>query len=165
MKKLILISAIVCGLGSLNVDAARNTEVFDYQKSSKLGFNAFYAENYEKAFKHLEEAAKLGNKEAQYSLALLYLEGQGTQQDYAQAYIWLNVASEVNEKSWRSLRDKIHNALSTEQKDSLKPHVDSYLSQYGAEAQDVSCEKTARTGTRKKFMRCIKNLDIGSTRL
>jgi TPR repeat protein len=165
MKKLLIVSALVCSFGSFSVDAARNTEVFEYEKSSRLGFNAFNAESFENAFKHLDQAAKLGNKVAQYTLALLYLEGKGTTQDYAHAYIWLNVAAEVNEKTWRNLRDQIKSALTTEQKKSLQPHIDSYMSQYGAKAQDISCTKKARIGSHRRHMSCIKNLDVGSTRL
>jgi len=165
MKKMIITSAIVCCLFSLGASAAKNTEVFDYDKSSRLGFNALTAKSYEKAFEHLEKASMLGNKGAQYSLALLYLEGKGTSQNYGQAYVWLNVASEVKEKSWRELRDKLHNAFNTKQINMLKPLVDSYMTKYGSDAQDISCEKTAPTGSRRKVMRCVKTLDPLSTRL
>jgi TPR repeat protein len=165
MKKLLIVSALVCSFGSFSVDAARNTEVFEYEKASKLGFNAFNAESFESAVEHLGKASKLGNKVAQYSLALLYLEGKGTSQDYAQAYIWLNVAAEANEKKWRKLRDQIKGALSTEQKKSLQPHIDSYMTKYGAKAQDISCKKKARIGTHRRQMSCVKNLDVGTTRL
>jgi len=165
MKKLIITSVIVCWFISLSANAAKNTEVFDYDKSSRLGFNALTVKSYDKAFEHLEKASKLGNKAAQYSLALLYLEGKGTSQDYGQAYVWLNVASEVKEKTWRKLRDKLHNALTTKQINMLKPLVDSYMTKYGADAQDISCEKSAATGSRRKIMTCTKNLDSSSPRL
>ncbi len=165
MKKLIIASVIVCCFFSINVNAAKNTEVFDYDKSSRIGFNALTAKSYDKAFKHLEKASKLGNKGAQYSLALLYLEGKGTAQDYGQAYIWLNVATEVKEKTWRELRDKLHNAFNSKQINILKPLVDNYIDKYGADAQDISCAKSAPTGSRRKIMRCVKTLDPDSPRL
>jgi len=165
MNKLILISAIICSLCTLNSNAAKNTEVYDYERASELGGAAFKSKNYDTAFKHLDKASKLGNKEAQYALALLYMGGYGVEQDYAQAYLWLNVASEVDVKQWRKLRDEIHNALSAEQKNALKPQVENYLNIYGAKAQDVGCHKQAVTGGNIKRFRCTKSLDSGSLRL
>jgi TPR repeat protein len=42
-------------------------------------------------------------KKAQFSLVLLYKEVKGEKQDYAQAYLWLNVAAEAKESKWRQM--------------------------------------------------------------
>lgn len=155
----ILISLVALGICSLNVNAANNMDVDDFIKYSDLGHTAIKNKNYDKAFEYLNKASKLGNKVSQYSLAVLYMQGYGVQQDYTQAYLWLNVASEVNDKKWRNLRDKIHNSLSMEQKAALKPHVKNYIETYGSETQDVSCYKRAATGSNRKMMTCTKRLD------
>ncbi|MBV1909496.1 MAG: SEL1-like repeat protein [Kangiellaceae bacterium] len=141
------------------VNAASNKEVNDYQRATEIGDKAIKLKNYEKAFKHLEIASKLGNKTAQYSLAILYMNGLGVEKDYNQAYLWLNVASEAKVSKWRKLRDKLKTAFSEEQKSALAPHVESYLNKYGEKIQDVSCYKRAPMGSNRKIMTCTKRLD------
>ncbi|MEP0175457.1 MAG: hypothetical protein ABJH28_09520 [Paraglaciecola sp.] len=68
-------------------------------KQLEIGATAVRNKNYDKAYKHLEEASKHGDKVSQYTLALLYMEGFGVEQDYGKAYLWLNVASEAKEKN------------------------------------------------------------------
>ena len=165
MHKSILILVIAFSLSALNVNAAKNTEVFDYDRASELGFSAFHSKSYDTAFKHLNKASKLGNKEAQYTVAILYIGGLGVEKDYTQAYLWLNVAAEARHKKWRELRDKVHNALSTEQREALSPMVKDYMNKYGAKAQEVNCYKRAATGSNIKIMRCIKHLDSEAIRL
>ncbi|MGB0495818.1 MAG: tetratricopeptide repeat protein [Kangiellaceae bacterium] len=165
MNKIIICSALVFSFIVFNADAAKNTEVYDYDRASDLGNTAFKNKNYDNAFKHLDKASKLGNKAAQYSLALMYMGGLGVKQDYSQAYLWLNVAAEAKESKWRKLRDKIHSALSKEQRAALAPHVESYIEKYGAKTQEISCRKKAALGSNRKFMICTKHLDSGTMRL
>jgi len=80
----------------------------------------------------------------------------GVEQDYGQAYVWLNVASEVNESSWREVRDKLGGALSKEQLVALAPMVEEYIEKYGAKTQEVSCYRRAAMGTNRKVMQCSK---------
>ena len=159
MKKKALILTISLAIASLSAGAANNAEIHEFNKYSDLGITAIKNKNYDNAFGYLERAAKLGNKVSQFSLALLYMQGSGVKQDYTQAYLWLNVAAETKETKWRNLRDKIHNALSDEQKAALSPHVKTYIEKYGKEAQDVSCNKRAITGSNRKLMICTKRLD------
>lgn len=161
MKKLLLIAAMTCGLNSLSASAATTPEVEDFNRASELSNSAVQSKNYDRAFGYLDTASKLGNKVSQYTLALLYMEGLGVKQDYTQAYLWLNVASEVNEKRWRKVRDQLHNALSEEQITSLKPLVDEYIEKYGSKAQEVSCYKRAAIGTNRKLMQCSKRRTPG----
>jgi len=165
MKKLILVSAVIFSLSALNVNAAKNTEVYDYERASELGTAAFKNKSYDNAFKHLDKASRLGNKAAQYTLALLYMGGQGVKQDYTQAYLWLNVAAEVKHNKWRGLRDKIHNALSEEQRNVLQPLVQEHINKFGAKAQEVSCSKRSAVGSNIRVMRCVKQLNPEEMRL
>ena len=161
MKKSLLIAAITCSLGALTANAATTFEVEEFNRASELSSSAIQSKNYDRAFEYLETASKLGNKISQFTLALLYMEGLGVKQDYTQAYLWLNVASEVNEKKWQKVRDQLHNALSKEQVAALTPLVDEYIEKYGAKAQEVSCYKRAATGTNRKLMQCTKHRTPG----
>jgi TPR repeat protein len=161
VKKLLLIAAITFSLGSMTANAATTFEVEEFNRASELSSSAIQSKNYDEAFEHLETASKLGNKVSQFTLALLYMEGLGVKQDYAQAYLWLNVASEVNENKWQKVRDQLHNALSKEQVAALTPLVDEYIEKYGAKAQEVSCYKRAAIGTNRKQMLCTKHRTPG----
>ena len=161
MKKLLLITALAFSLSSLTVDAATTHEVQSFNRATEISGSAVQSKNYDRAFKYLDKASKLGNKISQFTLALLYIEGLGVEQDYTKAYLWLNVASEVKEKRWRKVRDQIHNSLSEEQITVLKPLVDEYIEKYGAKAQEVSCYKRKATGTNRKLMQCTKRLSPG----
>lgn len=158
MKKLLLIAVMSCALMPSLANAADSIEVEQFNKETRLSAAAVRNKNYDKAVKHLLKASKLGNKASQYALALLYMDGLGVKQDYAQAYLWLNVASEVKEKKWRNVRDMLHDALSKEQKAALKPIVSEYIEKYGADTQEVSCSMRALNGSNQKQMECTKRL-------
>jgi TPR repeat protein len=146
---------------SLTANAATTHEVEKFNRATELSGSAVQSKNYDVAFKHLMTASKLGNKVSQFTLALLYMEGLGVEQDYTEAYLWLNVAAEVNEKKWRKVRDQIRDSLSAEQITALKPLVDEHIEKYGAKAQEVSCYKRAATGTNRKLMQCTKRRTPG----
>lgn len=141
---------------SVNANSATTAEVEKFNRATEFANNAVRSKDYDRAFPYLDEAAKLGNKISQFTLALLYMEGLGVEQDFTKAYLWLNVASEVNEKRWRKVRDEIKSSLSKEQLALLAPLVAEYIAKYGEEAQEVSCYKRAATGTNRKLMQCTK---------
>ena len=156
MKKLLIIAAMTFGLSAQSANAATSFEVDEYNRVTLLSASAVKGKDYDRAFPLLDEAAKLGNKISQFTLALLYMEGLGVEQDYGQAYLWLNVAAEQNEKRWREVRDQLHNSLSEEQIAALKPHVAEYIEKYGEVTQEISCYKRAATGSNRKLLQCSK---------
>lgn len=156
MKKLLLITTITLSLITVSANSATTSEVEQFNRASDFANTAVRSKDYDRAFPYLDEAAKLGNKISQFTLALLYMEGLGVEQDFTQAYLWLNVASEVNEKRWRKVRDEIKSSLSDEQLALLAPLVADYIAKYGEETQEVSCYRRAATGTNRKLMQCTK---------
>jgi hypothetical protein len=161
MKSTIISIIIVLCSYSSNLSAANLADVQTYNQKYSVASRALVSKNYDKAFKNFLIASKLGHKSAQYSLALLYMEGLGTKQDYAQAYLWLNLAAESDIKKWVRMKDKIHNSLSVEQRASLRPHVDLYIEKYGSVTQEISCSKTTSINSHKKHIQCVKKLDDG----
>ena len=153
----ILIISIAAGISFAH--AANKSELINYEREYENAYRAFDAKNYEKAFVHLQKASKLGHKHAQYLLSLLYMEGKGTQQDFAQAYIWLNVASEAKVKDWRKMSDTVKSALSTKQIASLNPYVDQFIARYGATAQEIVCDRVKQSIGVTKKMICFKRMD------
>jgi TPR repeat protein len=161
VKKLFLLAATTFSLCSMTANAATTFEVAEFNRATELSSSAVRVKNYDRAVEHLDLASKLGNKVSQFTLALLYMEGLGVDQDYTQAYLWLNVAAEVNEKKWRIVRDQIHSALTDEQVVALAPLVADYIAKYGAKAQEVSCYRRSATGSNRKLMQCTKYLTPG----
>lgn len=161
MRKFIIAVASIVLSSAITVQAASSFEVEQYNKYAKFSDSAMQLKDYEQAYEHLLKSSELGNKISQYNLATLYIEGLGVKQDYAQAYLWLSVAAEANEKKWRDARDQLHNAFSEEHHAMLAPHVKSYIDNYGAEAQEITCSKRASTGSNRRVMQCAKNLTEG----
>ena len=163
MKNIIVVLALC--LGSFAVSAANSKDVFHFQNEFENGVKQIKDNNFDDAFKHLEASSKLGNKTAQYELAILYARGQGTPQNFVQAYLWLTVATEVDEKRWEVLHEKISQIFTPEQLKSLAPDVNEYLSNYGKKSQEVICKRQSNMGSNVKYMFCEKLLDSGQVRL
>ena len=53
-----------------------------------------HKENYEKTFTSCKEEAEQGNADAQYNLALMYDNGDGTEPDKQKAFYWYTKAAE-----------------------------------------------------------------------
>lgn len=158
MKKLFLIAAISLSFNSVSANATTPFDVDDFERATELSHAALQNKSFDSAYTYLDKASKLGNKVSQFKLALLYMEGLGVKQDYTQAYLWLNVASEFNHNKWRKVRDQMRSALTKEQVVALAPLVDEYIEKYGAKTQDVSCSRRAPLGSQRKVMQCRKYL-------
>jgi TPR repeat protein len=142
----------------VSANAATIFEIEEFNRATELSNFAVSSKDYVNGFENIEDASKLGNKVSQFTLALLYMEGVHVEQDYTQAYLWLNVAAEAKEKQWREVRNQLHNALTDEQVAALTPLVNEYIEKYGKETQEVSCYRRARTGSSIKVMQCTKVL-------
>ncbi len=56
-------------------------------------------------------AAKLGNRDGQYGIALLTSTGQGVPQDFKRAYVWANIAVANGMKTALRLRERMASSL------------------------------------------------------
>ena len=72
-------------------------------------------QNYENAVKWFSEADQYGNKQAQYELGILYLEGRGVQADKIKAYFWLNKAATRGHSGADVYRTMVAMSLSMEE--------------------------------------------------
>jgi hypothetical protein len=71
----------------------------------KRGLEAFYRGDYVAAAEEYRFAAEKEHSEAQHHLGYMYFRGEGVQQDYVQAYMWLTVAAAGSERSAEENRD------------------------------------------------------------
>lgn len=75
-------------------DFQKAVEQHDDKTLLRLGEEAVDVEDYEKAFKCLENASKFGNIEAKYYLCLSYLNGLGVEENFEIAFKLLKEAAE-----------------------------------------------------------------------
>jgi TPR repeat protein len=98
MKKLItlLLTALLLFASSSNAAGA-------LEDAAK----AYEAKNYTQAIKLYKPLALKGNENAQFSLGIMYNEGKGVPQDYAEAVKWFKLAAEQNGVRVESRFDKL----------------------------------------------------------
>ncbi len=165
MRNILYSLGVIAFVISLKGYAARSIDVYDYSAELIWANQSIQAENYHKAFKHLEKAAQLGNKTAQYRLSLLYLNGQGIEKNFIKAYLWSSVAAEAKNKNWKKLHKTLTDTLTPKQLQQITPLVKEYILLYGMETQEISCHKEAKIGSKIKQLVCNKRLDPGESLL
>jgi len=80
-----------------------------------------------------------GDKAAQEEVGLMYLVGEGVEKSTATAYVWLKTAAEFNLASFRTLTNKIEDAMTPEQRKHFGQLADDMRARYGQRATNVTC--------------------------
>ena len=127
-------------------------------RDEKSGMRHYRKEQYEKAFHILENTAKYGLKKSQYTLAIMYLKGQYVEISIDTGLAWLGVAAEAELDEWNALYDQIYGMLDETQQSLIQSKVNDHIDKYGMAAQNVSCEKKTKLGSRKKRLHCDKTV-------
>ncbi|MCF6226889.1 MAG: TonB family protein, partial [Xanthomonadales bacterium] len=83
----------------------------DFTSASQAYENKSYIE----AYKQFKQLAVIGNKRAQTNLAIMYLQGEGTDTDLTEAYAWLKLAQEETNPEHENTLNMIRSKLSKEQ--------------------------------------------------
>ena len=76
---------------------------------------AYEQRNYEQAWQGFDELAEAGDADAQYMLGRMYAQGQGTLQDFVQAYQWYNLAAAQGQRFASAARDVLAERMTAEQ--------------------------------------------------
>ena len=63
-----------------------------------------------------DAAAEQGNEQAQYSLGIMYANGEGVQQNNVRAYVWHSVAAAQGQEGARANRDRIAEELTPDER-------------------------------------------------
>jgi TPR repeat protein len=106
-----------------------------YRKASEQGFaraqyylaSLYYEDkslqDYKEAMKWFRRAADQGTAMAQYTLGVMYAKGQGTAEDYVQAYKWFSLSASLlpasaaaHKRTALTARDAAANKLTSEQR-------------------------------------------------
>lgn len=156
-----MFKSLICGVLLISASsvalASGNTITEDqYNYKVKDGLFALNSKNYKEALPKLTEAAHLGSKEAQFYLAQMYLNGWGTEADYQQGWLWLNVALEQKTTDWREAFTKIKRALPEDFVNAMQPYVDQHIQEYGADNLNLDCRRRRQTGSNITDIICTK---------
>ena len=81
----------------------------------RKGIAAAERGNYATAMREWTPLAKQGNASAQTNLGVMYVTGQGIQQDYVRAHIWWNIAASSGDKGAVKNRDKVAGMMTPSQ--------------------------------------------------
>ncbi|MBH0197608.1 MAG: sel1 repeat family protein [Nitrospira sp.] len=73
----------------------------------QAGRDAAKRGDYTTALREFRSQAKLGDAKAQWSLGMMYANGQGEPQDYVQAHMWFSLAAANGVKRVAELRDAL----------------------------------------------------------
>ncbi len=95
---------------------------------------AYENQNYESAFEQYLELAQLGNSQARYNVAVMYLKGQGTLIDYGKAYGWAQLVDYENNADLINLVDEIEKKLTKEELDEAKTAAEVVKNNFGDDA-------------------------------
>ncbi len=90
--KSLFLMVLACSFGTL---LAAGPPVFDTPDRKSLGRGAHALKKGfpEDAVKNFEQAARYGNKDAQFTLGMMYIRGTGVEMDWAHGYAWLKLSA------------------------------------------------------------------------
>ena len=83
-----------------------------------------------KAAEHYRRAAQQGVVMAQYHLGFMYGQGEGVEQDYVQAYVWLSLAAAQGYETGQEYRDIVVGRLSEVQIEEARRLTGEYYQRY-----------------------------------
>ena len=123
--------------------------------SRREGAKLYRDGRYEEAFPLLLQAAKRGFKVAQARVSYLYERGLGTPRDPIAAIGFLGTAAKPpTHPEIRNRFEEIWRRVPPEHEARLRQVIDRYDSLYGNRANRVVCDRSHRTGTYMRSLRC-----------
>lgn len=128
----------------------------EYKEALSQAIDLYQGNDYKNALIELEKMAQIGEKKAQYLVGVMYLNGQGTDQDLEKSYAWLTVANEQKTSSWKKPLEFIESKISAEFLTVVSATADQYVDKYGAKAQRLKCRTKRILGSKKGTHLCVK---------
>ncbi len=98
------------------------------------------------ALAKFKQASRYGNKDAQKSIALMYIKGIGVEQDWALAYAWLKLAATHGDDRIATARDEVLLALREEEQALANQHYENLQEEFG----DLAALKRRELWVRKQ---------------
>ncbi len=95
--------------------APRDTDaVSEAAPDFEAGVAAYRRGDYAVALSELRPLAEQGHASAQLALGVMYTNGEGVEQDYIQAHMWLNLAASQGEEGAIRYRDRVASLMTAE---------------------------------------------------
>lgn len=104
----------------------------------ELGLKYYEEQNFDKAYKEFNQAAKFGDFSAQFNLGVMYYKGQSVKQDMLTGYAWLALAAQDAEYKERGLHSQIYNGFSSDQKKQADRAYQELFAQFNSAAIESS---------------------------
>ncbi len=125
-------------------------------EARRLGLQLYSEKKYQEAYPHLMTAAKHGFKRPQAQLGFMHLSGLGnTKKDTRYAIGWLGVAADgLTERPIEKYFNDIWRKIPQEHVPGYQKLVDSFVANYGTDANDIKCERVNKRGSKIRQVRC-----------
>jgi len=121
------------------------------QQAQQRADDAYADQNYKAAYRRYMKLAEVGDKFAQFRLAVMYEEGQHVAQDMIASYAWSYLAAESRRKEFTSYHASIKSKLKPAQLNAARRNAGDLIAKYGLYRQAAEAEellvKTLRTCT------------------
>ena len=119
------------------------------------GLSLYGSKEYQEASPHLMLAAQHGLKNAQATLGLMHLTGNGVDRSAQLGIGWLGVAADgkAGSRIKKTYKEAIE-SIPNEYRPQFDKIVNAFVSQYGTKAHGVRCEGYKPVGTNVKQYRC-----------
>lgn len=126
-------------------------------KARSMGAKLYAAKNYEEALPHLTLAAQNGFKTAQAQLGYMHAAGLGgAKKDARYAIGWLGVAADgVSDPDIKKFFKQTWNKIPKEHRPAYQDLVDTFIVKFGAEAHNVKCNRTNKSGSKIRSLQCM----------
>lgn len=119
-----------------DMNAVHALEVFKHDADE-----AYITGHYQNAFNMYRKLATIGDKFAQFRLAVMYAEGLSVDADPVLAYAWSHVAAENDQVQYRQFDSAIEASLDEKELVAAHDLAEDLLSRYGVFANAVAAKK------------------------
>ncbi len=151
---LFLPASVLADTASALANAPSITAQELYQ-AQNIGLSLYGSKDYQEAGPHLMLAAQHGLKNAQATLGLMHLTGNGVDRSAQLGIGWLGVAADgkAGSRIKKTYKDAIE-SIPKEYRPQFDKIVNAFVSRYGTKAHGVRCEGYKPVGTNVKQYKC-----------
>lgn len=106
------------------------------------------------AERQLLRAACAGDKDSQFLLGTMYLNGEGVAPDAIRAYGWYAAAAEVGDVRYERARDTVGALIPADYREAAEAEAVRKLARYGLRATGQTCQMESITGSKIRNRVC-----------
>jgi len=139
----VLLAAMLLLAGSINIAWAGDRDDSDQRYGEEA--DTLYEEgHYDKAFDKYIRLAKKGDPYSQYRTSYMYLMGEGTGQNYANAFAWAALAKEHDVDALNNYFQEVKAQIPEDQRDAAQKKAEYTLRKWGKVALAIEGRRKAK---------------------